>query len=159
MGQGEKHHYVPRFYLKQWVGRDARICEFSPPYREVKPRMTHPDGTGCLRGHYTFSELPPAAANFLERRFLDFADKQANTALQQLLINNVELEANNQSGWSRFIMSLIHRTPRITTNDMSRKSLAYAMISACRFTIESSGSAPSVCPRHAAPASAATSHP
>ena len=36
---GEKHHYLPVFYLKQWAGKDGRLCEFSRPYKNVKPKF------------------------------------------------------------------------------------------------------------------------
>jgi hypothetical protein len=51
----QKHHYIPKLYLKQWAGPDGRVCEFSRPYQQVKPRMTFPDATGYERGLYTFS--------------------------------------------------------------------------------------------------------
>src|SRR5437764_7727637 len=83
---GDKHHYIPKFYLKQWVGADGRLCEFSRPYKAspenmphwrsipLRPRLTHVDGTGYQRGLYTFSELAPNIANYLEKRFLQRAD-------------------------------------------------------------------------------------
>jgi hypothetical protein len=60
----QKHHYIPKFYLKQWAGPDGRICEFSRPHKEVKPRMVFPDGTGYERGLYTFPELAPQNSGF-----------------------------------------------------------------------------------------------
>ena len=109
--QGDKHHYLPKFYLKQWAGRDGRLCEFSRPYKELKPRMTFPDGTGYIRGLYTLKTLPPEAANFLEGQFLMRADHRAHEALCSLLQDKVELDAKHQNAWSRFLMTLIHRTP------------------------------------------------
>ena len=30
----KKHHYIPVFYLQQWVRReDGKLCEFSRPYK------------------------------------------------------------------------------------------------------------------------------
>jgi hypothetical protein len=55
--EGDKHHYIPKFYLKQWVNPadpNRELCEFSRPYKIVKPRRTDPDGTGYQRGLYTF---------------------------------------------------------------------------------------------------------
>jgi hypothetical protein len=120
---GAKHHYIPVGYLKQWVGPDGRLCEFSRPYfvkpgiakptnMPVKPRMTYPDGTGYIRGLYTFPTLPSAIASALEERFLLQADNDAFTALQQLVRGNANINAEQRCGWSRFIMTLIHRTPQ-----------------------------------------------
>jgi hypothetical protein len=63
MSSEPKHHYIPVFYLKQWAQTDGQICEFSRPYKEVKPRRTYPDGTGYVRGLYTFRELSAEMRN------------------------------------------------------------------------------------------------
>src|SRR5580692_1218431 len=49
-GKGDKHHYIPVFYSKEWAGPDGRLCEYSRPYDVVKPKRVHPDGTGYVRG-------------------------------------------------------------------------------------------------------------
>jgi uncharacterized protein DUF4238 len=41
MLEGEKHHYIPVFYLKQWAGADGRLCQYSRPYNRVKPKRVH----------------------------------------------------------------------------------------------------------------------
>jgi hypothetical protein len=46
---GDKHHYIPKFYLKQWAVLDGKLCEFRKPYKTVVDRMTDPDGTGYVR--------------------------------------------------------------------------------------------------------------
>jgi hypothetical protein len=81
MAVGQKHHYLPVFYLKQWAGPDGRLCEFSRPHKVVKPRRTYPDGTGYERGLYTFEGLSPSVADFLEQQFLLRADDGAYYAL------------------------------------------------------------------------------
>jgi hypothetical protein len=81
---GQNHHYIPVFYLKQWSGTDGRLCEFSRPYKAIKPRMTHPDGAGYIRGLYTFSGLAPAMVDFLEEQFFRGADDRASGALREL---------------------------------------------------------------------------
>jgi hypothetical protein len=43
-GEGDKHHYVPVFYTKEWAGLDGRVCEYSRPFREVKPDASIPMG-------------------------------------------------------------------------------------------------------------------
>jgi hypothetical protein len=73
--------------------------------------MKFPDGTGYQRGLYTFRELPPAIADFLERRFLLRADDRAQDVLQLLLNDKLEFDVHMRSMWSRFLMTLIHRSP------------------------------------------------
>jgi Protein of unknown function (DUF4238) len=126
----DKHHYLPVYYLKSWTGADGRLCEFSRPYAlkpgqvmpakvSVKPRRTHPDGTGYIRGLNTFRSLPAPLADFLENRFLKRSDDFASRALTHLLGDDVNLDVEIKSGWSRFILTLLHRTPeamdRLTT--------------------------------------------
>jgi Protein of unknown function (DUF4238) len=108
---GQKHHYLPVFYLKQWAGRDGRLCEFSRPYKEVKPRLTHPDGTGFIRGLYTFYDVAPAIQDFLEQQFFLKADDRAHVTLQLLLTDQLHFDAPTRSAWCRFLMTLIHRNP------------------------------------------------
>ncbi|WP_354002189.1 DUF4238 domain-containing protein [uncultured Reyranella sp.] len=33
-----KHHYIPVFYLKSWIGTDGKLCEFSRPHKTVVDR-------------------------------------------------------------------------------------------------------------------------
>lgn len=112
MSKEGKHHYIPVFYLKQWMGGDERICEFSRPYDRVKPRRTHPDGTGYVHGLNTIPGLPPHDLQYLENIFFKITDDYAAKALHILLTDppwNFTTEV--RSGWSRFLMSLILRNP------------------------------------------------
>ncbi len=107
---GDKHHYIPKFYLKQWAGPDGKLCEFCKPYKTVVDRMTDPDGTGYVRGLYTFDTRSPDES-FLERKFLVKVDNDANLALQQLLALNDNLAIPLRIAWARFLMTLLHRSP------------------------------------------------
>jgi hypothetical protein len=109
--QGEKHHYIPVFYLKQWAGPDGRLCEFSRPYKLVKPRMTHPSGTAYVPGLYTFDDLSPQEANHLEQIFFAFADDRACLVLRRMIAGDLNFDGPAKSAWSRFIMGLMFRNP------------------------------------------------
>ena len=91
--------------------REGELCEFRQSYKIVRHRMTNPDGTGYVRGLYTFDGLPPEAADFLETKFFMQADTHASLALDQLLAHKVDLIEPYKSAWSRFIMTLIYRNP------------------------------------------------
>jgi len=110
---GEKHHYLPVFYLKRWAGRDGRLCEYSRPQDAVKPRMTHPSGTGYERDLYKINGLRPESSQLLERRFMKAVDQRASDTLNRLLDGTdlATLNIDQKSGWSRFIMSLVQRHP------------------------------------------------
>jgi hypothetical protein len=118
----QKHHYIPVFYLKQCAGKDGRVCEFSRPYEikadrpileamPVKPRRTHPDGTGFIPDLYTFASLNPELANFLEGKFFRQADNRAAIVLRRMLKHDLDFDGPTKSNWSRFVMTLFHRTP------------------------------------------------
>jgi hypothetical protein len=108
---GEKHHYIPVFYLKQWAGPDGRLCEFSRKHEQVTRRLTSPVGTGYARGLNTFTALPPAIANFLEETFFQQADDKAAKAFHLMLDGGKFLSGETKSAWSRFLLTLIYRTP------------------------------------------------
>lgn len=111
-GLEPKHHYIPVFYLKQWMGTKAYVCEFSRPYDKVKPRRTHPDGTGYVRGLYTVDSLPPGIAHTVETKFMKTTDDLAARAMR-VLLEGKDINASSvvKSGWSRFILSLLMRNP------------------------------------------------
>ena len=109
----QRHHYIPEFYLKQWAGPDGRIYEFFRRYKGVvTPRPTHPAGTGYVENLYTLTGFPAETAQLLENKFFRVTDQFASDALNILLHSNIaEMSADVRSGWSRFVLSLIHRTP------------------------------------------------
>jgi Protein of unknown function (DUF4238) len=111
-GEGDKHHYVPVFYTKEWAGPDSRVCEYSRPFREVKPKRVNPDGTGYVRGLYTVPLNDPRLSEFIERKFLQVTDDRASRVLQTLkLRKQIEWTSETRSAWSRFIVSLLIRNP------------------------------------------------
>lgn len=111
-GKDEKHHYLPVFYLKQWVGPDRRLCEFSRPFKLVKPRRTHPNGTGYVRGLYQIEGLPPETMNVIETEFLKPADGLASDALKTLTAEKPFVDPTKmRHSWTRFILSLMLRYP------------------------------------------------
>jgi hypothetical protein len=73
----QKHHYIPVFYLNRWGNADGHLCEFSRQHKLVRPRRTHPDGTGYFRGLYTLDGLAPGRENVVETQFLTSIDHAA----------------------------------------------------------------------------------
>jgi hypothetical protein len=122
---GQKHHYIPVFYLKQWQGPNGRLCEISKPFKKAVPRRTHPDGTGYVRGLYTIPGATPETADYLETEFLKKADDLASRALCRMLAGDMDLSQEMKSAWSRFILSLLHRTPEAMERALARVSARY----------------------------------
>lgn len=108
-----RHHYVPQFYSKQWCGNDGRLCEFSRPYREVIERRKYPSETGYQIDLYTVPGAPNGISTYIEDQFLKLSDQRANDALQLLLTNRMnDMDEVLRSGWARFIMTQLQRTPQ-----------------------------------------------
>lgn len=108
-----KHHYIPVFYLREWVGPDGRIAEFSRPTgQDVKSRPTGPKHTGYVRGLYRFEGTTEEASEAFERLFFGQVDSLAKKALDiHLGRAPVNWNAENRSAWSRFIIGLLFRNP------------------------------------------------
>ena len=112
--QSIDHHYIPTFYLRRWTGTDRRICEFSRPYREVKPQRKGPKAAGFIPHLYTVSGMEPGLRSVLEDIVFKRTDQHANDALAFMLANSdgtAEMPPKLRNGWSRFLMSLMHRGP------------------------------------------------
>ena len=78
----------------------------------MKPRRCFPSQTGFEYGLYTLSTYPPEVAEIVERKLLSAADDWAARALRLLCDNNIQaLNDDMRSGWARFIISLMRRTP------------------------------------------------
>lgn len=112
MQEGQKHHYIPIFYLKQWTGADGRLCEYSRPYDKVKAYRRYPSQTGFSYGLNTLATYPAPVSEIVERKLMQAIDSKAAAALRSLLANDIcALDANGRSSWARFIISLMRRTP------------------------------------------------
>jgi hypothetical protein len=114
--KGQKHHYIPVFYLRQWMGARQTVCEFSRPRDRVRTRFPHPDGTGYVRGLYAIVDLDANVVNAIEDMFLKPSDGMAAEALQCLLrevpfTNPVRM----RHSWARFVLSLMIRYPEAIT--------------------------------------------
>lgn len=111
-GKGEKHHYIPVFYSREWTGADGRLCEYTRPYREVKPQWKHPDATGYVRGLYTVPGNEPGVSEYIEQHFFRITDNGAAVVAQQLRAGGpIDWFNMDRSSWSRFIISLMLRNP------------------------------------------------
>src|SRR6185312_4634328 len=93
-------------------GQDGRLCEYTRPYREVKPQWKHPDATGYVRGLYTVPGSEPGVSEYIERHFFRITDNGAAVVAQQLrAAGPIDFFRMDRSSWSRFIISLMLRNP------------------------------------------------
>lgn len=107
------HHFIPAFYLRQWIGRDGKLIEYSQKAGKLIAKSVGPDSTGFEFDLYAFNDLPGADSQFLEQKFFDYADREANKALQNHL-SGAPREAWTPvliSAWSRFLLGIHLRHP------------------------------------------------
>jgi hypothetical protein len=105
-----KHHFVPVCYLQHWCSwRDGKVHEYAVKHGKVVSKRVGPRGTGFEEYLYSFPELPPDAAQYLESNFLSLVDSDAAIALKRHLAMATELTPRLKNGWSRFLLSLMMR--------------------------------------------------
>jgi hypothetical protein len=113
------HHYVPQGYLKRWTTQpENKLCVFQWNANSLAVRRSATAGTGYAKGLYS-SEHHPEFADTLETAVMAPIDDAASRLLD--VFNSSEgrlegLDGNDLDAWSRFIMTLMHRSPgRIAT--------------------------------------------
>ncbi len=116
MNAPSKHHFLPEFYLRRWCGEDGKFTRFTRiREKSLAVLRAHPAQAGFktdlyrLPGHHK----DDMAAQLLEWGFFRQVD---NDAARALAILHGEAPwhwaPDTRSGWSRFLLSLMHRTPR-----------------------------------------------
>ena len=107
------HHFIPVFYLKQWVNpASKRLIEYSIKHGKFIAKPVGPRGTGFETDLYSFPELPPNLAQYVEAEFFKFVDDKAAIALQKHLRGETGGWTNELiSAWSRFLIGMHLRHP------------------------------------------------
>src|SRR5258706_8332110 len=106
------HHFIPAFILAQWADGSGKLVEYTIKHDKVIAKPVGPRATGYEQHLYSFPELPPDAAHFLEAVFFNYGDRVAADALRNLLsAAPVPWTAELVSAWSRFVIALHLRHP------------------------------------------------
>jgi hypothetical protein len=106
------HHFIPAFYLKQWTDQSGKLIEYTRKHDKLISKPVGPRKTGYETDLYTFSELPPEAAQYLEQKFFEYADRTASLALDNHLgIRALPWTSELISAWSRFVIAINIRHP------------------------------------------------
>ncbi len=114
MNEPVYHHFLPQFYLRRWVGPDGRLCRFSKPYGDLTvAKRVSPKGTGGQGRLYSLTGAPADQTQRIEKGLMHSVDTLASDALSMLENGDPRLQhdAKYRSAWSRFVMSLMMRTP------------------------------------------------
>jgi hypothetical protein len=106
------HHFIPAFSLAQWADGSGKLVEYAIKHDKVIAKHVGPRATGYEPHLYSFPELPPDAAHFLEAVFFNYADRVAANALRNhLSAAPAPWTTELISAWSRFVIALHLRHP------------------------------------------------
>lgn len=116
MNASSKHHFLPEFYLRQWIGQDGQFTRFTQVHAgKIAVKRAHPAQAGFRPDLYRLpgDHADDMAAQLLEWSFFRHVDNDAARALA-ILVGEAPWSwaTDTRSGWSRFLLSLLHRTPR-----------------------------------------------
>ena len=132
----EDNHYLPIFYQKRWAGADDQVRVYSRPYRNTQVKRKHPAGIGYQTDLYTAADPDIAVATYLEREFFKVADDFGAKALAVIEAGPWgSMHRQIRSGWTRFVMSLLHRNPEQIAKSHETVSL-YASIMRSKYEQE-----------------------
>jgi len=106
------HHYIPRGYLKRWAtGTEGTLCTFYYHPRGLAYNWRSPAQTGYKPHLYT-AKLNPQFGDRLEREFFQGVDDDASKLIDLFTSGPIpELDPRQRDAWTRFLMSLMHRSP------------------------------------------------
>jgi hypothetical protein len=110
MNLPRNHHFKPVFFLSRWLGKDNQLCEMRFIRGKVARRREYPQNTGCVKDLYRTDGVPLEKSQDLETKFMTPLDTKAALALNKLA-THVDLNADEQSAWARFLLSLLYRNP------------------------------------------------
>ena len=108
-----RHHYIPRFYLREWTGPDAQLERYTKPIAsKLEIKRVSTKAVGWWDDLYRAPENDPHKDQFLELGFFQNLDDRTARVLRKLNQTPIPtLSAEEISIWSTFLMSLMHRTP------------------------------------------------
>lgn len=107
-----RHHYIPQFYLRPWLGDDHKLEEFGrvPPSNQIRSRRRGTNSTGYENDLYTIPGATEDTKHNIERVFMGTVDATAARA-RDMLMDGIIPEGNERHAWARFLMSMAMRGP------------------------------------------------
>lgn len=110
--QSRRHHYIPQFLSKLWIGKDGKLCEHSRPHKALVSQRKPPKAVGFERDLYSLPGAIPSDVAFVEDRFFAIGDQRACNALQVILTGNLaNFSREHREAFTRLLVSFYHRTP------------------------------------------------
>jgi hypothetical protein len=106
------HHFIPAFYLSKWTKPpDGKMVEYTIKNGKLIGKPVGPRSTGYEKDLYSFPELPPESAQYLEQEFFNYLDDTAARALDIHLGGPGEWTNELVNAWSRFVLGIHLRHP------------------------------------------------
>lgn len=117
--QARRHHYVPQFYLRAWLGSDDKglWLYIRDKHGHVRAHRRSPKSVGYATDLYTlWAETPYSVLNpcldAVEQKFFSVIDDAAAAVHRKLLSSGIKsLTGNDRSAWALFLNSLMERHP------------------------------------------------
>ena len=110
----QDNHYLPIFYQSRWtVPPSGKVCVyFRPPCKDCRVKWVHPAGAGYETDLYTADSSDLRIARYLEDRFFKITDNEGAKSLAFIERGQWNsMKTNVRTGWTRFVLSLLQRTP------------------------------------------------
>jgi hypothetical protein len=106
------HHYIPKFYTKQWCSPDGKIVRFTKEHGKLIDRRVYPEQVGKQRDLYSVPDMPSGQEQVLESEYYKHVDNLAAASLHKFTRDPVPtLAPPDRENWCHFIYSIYHRTP------------------------------------------------
>lgn len=109
----ERHHFIPQFYLRPWLGDDNKLQEFGrvPPSGQVRSRRMGTASVGFAMNLYSLPGVTEDTKQNVEREYYGAVDRTAAAVRDKLLAGSISLTKQERHNWTRFILSLEGRHP------------------------------------------------
>ncbi len=107
-----KSHYIPKFYLKPWEGKDGKIEVFRRRSDGIiANKRLHRSATGYAVDLYKLPGVSPEDEHKMESAFMAPIDDEAVHARDLLLGDITPAGVTTRNAWARFVLSLMLRNP------------------------------------------------
>lgn len=115
--KSKRHHFIPKFFLNQWKDKNGKLWIYQQNNDGgISYREGNPTSVAYVKNLYTLKSEHPArggASDIIERTFMGEIDDQSSIIHKKLVCSGVDvLTANEKTIFSKFISSLIERTPK-----------------------------------------------
>lgn len=107
-----KHHFLPEFLLKEWVGPDGKFERFVlTPAGDLHRKRVGPNAIGYKKDLYKVPATPePWAAQELETNVFAPIDDRSARTLRKMKAGQL-LDSDDRSAWATLLMAFFHRSP------------------------------------------------